>query len=45
MRTLGDALRIFTFGIRVRSKERLVSVESENPKRGSAVIDILGTEG
>jgi len=42
---LGNILRVFTFGIRARSKERIVSMESENPKRGAAVIDILGREG
>jgi hypothetical protein len=40
----GDALHIFTFGMRARSKEHRVNMESENPKRGAAVIDILGRE-
>jgi hypothetical protein len=41
----GNTLHIFTFGIRAISKEHRVSMESEDPKRGTAVIDILGTEG
>jgi len=42
--TLGDALHIFTFRIRARSNEHGVNMESENPKRGMVVVDILGRE-
>jgi len=41
----GDTLHIFTFAIRARSKEHRVDVESEDPKRDTAVIDILEREG
>ena len=39
-----DILHIFTFGIRARSKEHRVNMESEDPKRGAAVTGILGKE-
>lgn len=39
--TLGD---IFPFHICARSNEHRVNMESENPKRGAVVIDILGRE-
>jgi len=39
------ALHIFTFGIGARSKEHRADIEAEDPKRGTAVIDILGREG
>lgn len=41
----GDALHIFTFGIRTESKEHRVDIESEDPKRGAAVVGIPGREG
>ena len=42
---LGDTLHVFTFGIRERSKEHRVTMGSENPKGGAAVVDIFGREG
>jgi len=42
---LGNILRVFTFGIRERSKEHRADIESEDPQRDTAVIDILGREG
>jgi len=44
-RTLGTPLHILTFGTRARPKEHRVNMESENPKRDTAVIDIIGREG
>jgi hypothetical protein len=41
----GDTLHIFTFGIPARPKEDRANMESEDPRRGTAVIDILGREG
>jgi hypothetical protein len=42
---LRDTLHILTFGTRARPKEHRVNMESENPKRDTAVIDIIGREG
>ena len=40
-----NTLHIFTFGIRAGPKEHRLDIESEDPKRGAAVIDILRGEG
>jgi len=43
----GDTLHIFTFGIRARSEEHRVNLESENPERtweGAPILDIFGGE-
>jgi len=44
-KNLRDTPSHLPFGIRGRSKEHHVSMESEDPKRGTVVIDILGREG
>jgi hypothetical protein len=41
----GNALHIFTFAFRARSKEHRADIEPGVPKRGAAVLDILGGEG
>ncbi len=42
---MGTSLHIFTFGNDARPKQHPVGIESEDPKRGAAVIDTLGREG
>jgi hypothetical protein len=44
-KNLRDTPSHLPFGIRARSKEQRVNMESEDPKRSAVVIDILGREG
>lgn len=41
--TFGETFHVFPFGVSAGSKEHRVDVESEDSKRGGAVIGILGT--